>query len=67
MKNKYTLYKFTTIFMSSLLVPVGTFIGYEFGIKNYTYALAGLVFQTVFVFIQEWIWWIAMERMEKKQ
>ena len=62
--TNYSLYKFLTILMGSLTVPIGTFIGYEFGKGNYNTATIGIIFQTVYVFFQGWLWWKTIEKSE---
>jgi len=50
--------------MGSLLIPIGTIIGYQLGKGNYTYAILGIIFQTFYVFFQGWLWWKTMEKSE---
>ncbi|OGH02935.1 MAG: hypothetical protein A2798_00715 [Candidatus Levybacteria bacterium RIFCSPHIGHO2_01_FULL_37_17] len=63
-RGGYSLYKFITILMGSLLIPIGTIIGYQLGKGNYTYAILGIIFQTFYVFFQGWLWWKTMEKSE---
>ena len=62
--TNYSLYKFITILMGSLTIPMGTFIGFEFGKGNYSLAIMGIVAQTIYVFFQGWFWWKTMEKSE---
>ena len=50
--------------MGSLTIPMGTFIGFEFGKGNYSLAIMGIVAQTIYVFFQGWFWWKTMEKSE---
>ena len=48
------------------MLPMGTFVGYEFGAKQIKIALFALAGQTVLTFIQSYIWWRTLEYEGKK-
>jgi uncharacterized membrane protein len=63
--SRYSLLKYLTIFLQTLMIPLGTFVGYQFGAQNYRLALIALVIQTILVFFQGAIWWRTFEERPK--
>lgn len=55
--HKYRLLKGITIFLGGLMVPWGTYVGYQLGTGNTQTALIALGAQTVMAFTQTWFWW----------
>jgi hypothetical protein len=67
-KNKKAQYiheRWATIALTTVSVPFGTFVGYEFGAGHTKTALLALGIQTVIVFLQAYIWWLAIEKINK--
>lgn len=58
---KYKFLKYVTVSLQTLMIPMGTFVGYQFGVKNYRLALISLIIQTILVFLQSIIWWLTFE------
>ena len=65
-KKRYRSFRLLTITLTALMLPMGTFVGYEFGAKQIRIALFALAGQTVLTFIQSYIWWRTLEYEGKK-
>jgi hypothetical protein len=52
--------------LTSFMLPLGTFVGYEFGSGHTRIALLALIGQTALTFIQSYIWWITLEYEGKR-
>lgn len=62
-KNKeYSSLRLITITLTALMLPFGTFVGFQFGSRNYRLALIALAIQTIITFIQAHIWWLTLEK-----
>ncbi len=66
-KQKYQRLRWVTVFLTSFMLPLGTFVGYQFGAGNTGLALISLGFQTALTILQAHIWWLTMEKMENDQ
>ena len=62
-KNKYHLERTVTILLTTLMLPFGTFVGYEFGAGHTKTALVALAIQTALTLMQSTIWWYTIEKV----
>gem|GEM_PF-4846104 len=52
--------------MTTIMLPFGTFVGYEFGAGHTKAALVALAIQTALTATQSYIWWLTLEAENKK-
>lgn len=66
-KNKkiYHALRFATMTLTTLMVPLGTYVGFQFGAGNYQFALIMLGAQCAITFVQTYIWWVTLEYESK--
>lgn len=66
-KNKkiYHELRFVTMILTTLMLPLGTYVGFQFGAGNYQFALIMLAIQCIITFIQTYIWWVTLEYESK--
>lgn len=62
-KKKYYLERSLTIALTAIMLPFGTFVGYEFGAGKTKVALIALAIQTILTVFQSTIWWYTMEKV----
>ena len=62
-RKKFLRERTVTIILTTLTIPFGTFVGYEFGAGNTNIALIALGIQTALVFAQSTMWWFTIEKM----
>jgi hypothetical protein len=65
-KKKYHSLRLLTMVLTSFMLPLGTFVGYEFGSGHTRIALLALIGQTALTFIHSYIWWITLEYEGKR-
>jgi hypothetical protein len=65
-KKKYRSLKLLTIFLTSIMLPFGTFVGFQFGAGHTETALVALVCQTALTAFQSYVWWLTLEFEGKK-
>jgi uncharacterized membrane protein len=65
-KKRYHFLRFVTICMTSLMLPFGTFVGYEFGAGHTRLALSALAVQIGLTAAQSYIWWLTLEQENKR-
>lgn len=53
--------RLVTVTLTTLMLPFGTFVGYEFGSGHLQTALTALAGQCTLTFIQSYIWWITLD------
>lgn len=61
-QKEYNKLRLATICLTTMMLPFGTFVGYEFGAKHTTAALIALAAETVITFFQAHIWWLTFEK-----
>jgi uncharacterized membrane protein len=61
--KNYQFLRFITICLTTVMLPFGTFVGYEFGSGHTRAALIALAVQTAITFLQSYIWWKTMEKV----
>jgi len=61
-KNEYRVLRLTTVCLATIMLPFGTFVGFQFGSGNYRLALLALAAQTVITLVQAHIWWLTLEK-----
>jgi len=66
LRTKYSLLKATTIVISALSIPWGTFIGYCFGEGRYTEGIIALSLQTAVSLVDGYIWFWVLENMRNR-
>jgi len=62
-KKLYLRERALTILLTTIMLPFGTFVGYEFGAGNTRTALIALAFQTGLTMIQSTVWWFTIEKV----
>jgi hypothetical protein len=63
-KSKYIKERSLTILLTSIMLPFGTFVGYEFGAGHTKTALIALGIQTALTVIHSTVWWFTMEKIK---
>jgi hypothetical protein len=58
---KYEHIKALNIFMTSLMIPMGTFTGYQLAAGNFSVGSFMILLQTLLVFFQATVWWRTAE------
>lgn len=61
----YKTSKAITIFLTAIMLPFGTFVGYQFGKGNVAIALIALTAQTLITALQAHIWWLTLEKQKE--
>lgn len=51
-----------TISMTALMLPIGTYVGFQLGSGNTKTALIALGIQTLLTFAQAHLWWLTLEK-----
>ena len=64
--QEYSSLRITTILLTTIMLPFGTFVGFEFGAKHTKVALISLAVETLLTLIQSHIWWRTLERAKAK-
>jgi hypothetical protein len=64
-KKLYLRERSLTIVLTTILLPFGTFVGYEFGAGHTKTALMALAIQTVLTLIQSTVWWFTLEKVKQ--
>jgi hypothetical protein len=57
----YRKLRFITICLTTVQLPFGTFVGFEFGSGHLQLGLIALAIQTVVTFTQAHLWWRTMD------
>lgn len=65
-KKRYHVLRFVTIVLTTFQLPLGTFVGYQFGAGHTRFAIIALLFQCGFTFIQSYVWWLTLESESSK-
>lgn len=65
-KKHFHFLRLVTIIMTTIMLPFGTFVGYEFGAGHTKAALVALAIQTALTATQSYIWWLTLEAENKK-
>jgi hypothetical protein len=52
-----------TILLTTVMLPFGTFVGFEFGAGHTRTALIALSVQTGLTLIQSTVWWFTIEKI----
>ena len=62
-KNKkiYHALRFITMILTTLMIPLGTYVGFQFGAGHYQFGLVVLAAQCAITFVQTYIWWVTLE------
>ncbi len=60
-RKKYHALRFLTMTLTTLMLPLGTFVGFQFGAGHIQLALMMLGFQCLLTFVQSYVWWITLE------
>ena len=55
-QKEYNKLRLATICLTTLMLPFGTFVGFEFGAKHTRIAFIALCIQTAVTFIQAHLW-----------
>jgi len=61
-QKEYNTLRLTTICLTTLMLPFGTYVGFQFGAGHTMTALIALSIQTVITFVQAHIWWLTFEK-----
>lgn len=62
--TKYKLLKILASSLRALHIPFGVFAGASLAIGNYRLFIIGLILTMIIVFVQQCIFWKAMENLE---
>jgi len=65
-QKHYHFLRFITICMTTIMLPLGTFVGYQFGAGNTAFAVKALAVQCALTAIQAYVWWLTLELSGKK-
>ncbi len=63
---RYRLAKVVTIALSAFSIPLGTFVGYSFGMERYWVASGGLLCETALVAFDSWLYLWILEQVSCK-
>jgi hypothetical protein len=63
--KQYSLLRMTTVLMTAFMLPVGTFVGFQFGKGNYSLAVSSLFIQMFLTLLQAHIWWLTLEKSRR--
>lgn len=47
--------------LTTLMIPLGTYVGFQFGAGHYQFGLVVLAAQCAITFVQTYIWWVTLE------
>ena len=65
-QQEYNVLRLTTILLTTIMLPFGTFVGFQFGAKHTKIALIGLAVETLLTLVQSHIWWLTLEQAKAK-
>ena len=63
---EYKILKIITILLTTIMLPFGTYVGYQFGVGNIQLALIFLSIQTITTFLQAYFYWLMLEIINEK-
>ncbi len=60
--NNYKYFRMLTVCLTTLMLPFGTFVGFQFGAGRLKAGLIALGIQTGLTLLQAHIWWLTFEK-----
>ena len=66
MSRRYRLAKVVTIGLSALSVPLGTFVGFSYGMERYWVASGALLVESLLVAFDSWLYLWILERVTRR-